>query len=208
MDCLIVDVNRAKCYNMREGDLRNIGYAGIFFALVFVAILAAGVFGALHDQISYSVSPEYYTRFKFLKFGLTDSALPERVRASVVGIFGSWWMGIPVGLMLAPIGFIGGDGKVCVRAVLRAYGIAMAFTLLCGLTGLCYGWFSTSSIDLSDYHSRFIPDNLVDLRRFLCVGYMHHASYAGALYSIPVAWIHYLLASRRSPTRTRQDLTA
>ncbi len=56
------------------------------FLLIFIplAMLAAGLFGVLHDQISYSVSPEYFTKFKFLQFGLTDSDLPERVRASLL----------------------------------------------------------------------------------------------------------------------------
>ncbi len=43
-----------------------------------LAILAAGLFGAVHDQISYTLSYEYFTRFKFHQFHLVDSPLPER----------------------------------------------------------------------------------------------------------------------------------
>ena len=51
---------------LTEVDLRNVVYVGIFFAFVVAAVAAAGVFGIVHDQISYSVSPEYYTKFKFV----------------------------------------------------------------------------------------------------------------------------------------------
>ena len=33
--------------------------------LFLVACLFAGIYGALHNQISYTVSPEYFTQFKF-----------------------------------------------------------------------------------------------------------------------------------------------
>jgi hypothetical protein len=36
--------------------------------LFVLACLFAGIYGALHNQISYSVAPEYFTQFKFIKF--------------------------------------------------------------------------------------------------------------------------------------------
>jgi hypothetical protein len=63
------------------------------FALFLgAAVLTAGAYGALHDQISYTVSPEYVTRFKFVQFGLQDPSIPERVRAAAVGWAATWWM--------------------------------------------------------------------------------------------------------------------
>lgn len=38
----------------------------VLMGFVLAAMVAAGLFGVVHDQISYTVSPEYYTRFKFL----------------------------------------------------------------------------------------------------------------------------------------------
>ena len=70
----------------------------VYLVFIAVAIVAAGLYGVLHNQISYTVSPEYFTRFKFVQFGLTELELPERVRASMVGFQASWWMGIPIGM--------------------------------------------------------------------------------------------------------------
>src|SRR5258708_39967535 len=78
----------------------------IYALLVVLAVLVAGFYGIIHNQISYTVSPEYFTKFKFRQFGFVDTQLPERVRASMVGFLASWWMGIPIGLLVGAAGFM------------------------------------------------------------------------------------------------------
>lgn len=43
-----------------------------FATFLVLAICPAAIFGMLHDQISYTVSSEYYTKFKFIQFDLLD----------------------------------------------------------------------------------------------------------------------------------------
>jgi len=57
----------------------------VYVLLILTAIMLAGVYGAIHNQISCTVSSEYFTKFKFRQFGLVDVNLPDRVRASFVG---------------------------------------------------------------------------------------------------------------------------
>src|ERR1700694_4054811 len=78
----------------------------VYLSFIVAAMLAAGIFGAFHDQISYSVAPEYFTRFKFLQFKLLDPTVPERVRVAQVGFLASWWMGLPLGLLIGLGGFL------------------------------------------------------------------------------------------------------
>ena len=59
----------------------------VYFSLVFLAIALAGLYGMLHNQISYTVSPEYFAKFKFYQFGRVVSPVPERVRASIIGFW-------------------------------------------------------------------------------------------------------------------------
>jgi len=66
----------------------------VFVSLVLLAMFLSGLYGIVHDQISYTVSPEYFTKFKFQQFGITEVNLPDHVRASIVGFLASWWMGI------------------------------------------------------------------------------------------------------------------
>ena len=69
-------------------------------------MLAAGLFGIVHGQIGYTVSDEYFTKFKFIQFGVRDAFLSERVGAGLVGFLASWWMGIPLGLLCGAAGFV------------------------------------------------------------------------------------------------------
>ncbi len=52
--------------------------------LFVIACLFAGSYGAVHNQISYTVAPEYFTQFKFHQFQIDEGA-PERVGAAIVG---------------------------------------------------------------------------------------------------------------------------
>lgn len=159
----------------------------VYVGLVMLAIFFAGLYGVVHNQISYTVSPEYFTKFKFQQFGFADMALPDRVRASMVGFLASWWMGIPIGLLVGGAGFIHPSPRRMLKVSLWAFFVVVAFTFLFGLCGLLYGYVETSTINPANYKCWFIPDDVVDLRRFLCAGYMHNASYLGGTLSIFVA---------------------
>jgi hypothetical protein len=173
----------------------------VYAFFVFLAVLAAGAYGMAHNQISYTVAPEYFTKFKFRQFDLVDTPLPERVRASLIGFLASWWMGVPIGLLVGIAGFAQADARQMLRASLGSILVAVMFTLLFGLGGLLYGFVQTEQIDLADYRGWFIPDDVTDLRRFLCAGYMHNSAYLGGVLAIFVAWAFHLvvlLRSRRS----------
>lgn len=164
----------------------------VYILLVLIAVGVAGVYGALHNQISYTVSPEYFTKFKFQQFGYTDTQIPERIRASFVGFNASWWMGIPIGLLIGIVGFIHRGYRRMLTVSLQAMGIAVAFTLLFGLCGLFYGFIQTSNLNLADYRYWYLPNHVVEIRRFLCAGYMHNSAYFGGVLSILVAWVYHI----------------
>lgn len=165
----------------------------VFLLLVLIAIFFAGLYGMLHNQISYTVSPEYFTKFKFRQFGLEDMPLPEQVRASIVGFLASWWMGIPIGILVGLMGFIHQGYRRMFKISLWSFVLAVGFTLIFGLCGLFYGWFQTRTIDLASYQTWFIPGDVVNLRRLLCAGYMHNSSYLGGTLAIFVAWAFHIV---------------
>jgi hypothetical protein len=175
----------------------------VFVFLVVLAVILSGLYGMIHNQISYTVSPEYFTKFKFHQFGLTDLDLPDRVKASIVGFLASWWMGIPIGLIIGTCGFIHEGHRQMLKITLWSYVIVIVVTFLTGLGGLEYGWIKTQTINLDDYQGWYIPNNLVDLRRFLCAGYVHNASYLGGIIAIFVAAIFQLVVK----IRTREQKT-
>ncbi|MDD5274950.1 MAG: hypothetical protein PHR16_02580 [Methylovulum sp.] len=169
---------------------------------VVLAIFAAGVFGALHDQISYTVSSEYFTRFKFYQFQLLDSAIPERIRVAQVGVLGSWWMGIPLGMLTGAAGFIHLTSVQMRKALFWSLPLIVGFTLVFALCGLLYGFFQTQTIKPSLYTRWFIPEGVENLRAYLCVGYMHNAAYLGGYMAIPVAWFFHFAFKYRISNRS------
>ena len=177
----------------------------VYLLILVAAMLLAGAFGAVHDQISYSVAPEYFTKFKFRQFALVDSPLPDRVRASIIGFLASWWMGIPIGLLVGAAGFIHQGHRLMFRISLWSLLVTVGFTLLFGLCGLVYGYLQTRHIDTAEYGGWFIPEDVTDLRRFLCAGYMHNASYLGGVLAIPLAWAFHIFVRMRMKTPISQQ---
>jgi hypothetical protein len=159
----------------------------VYLGFIALAMVAAGIFGALHDQISYTVAPEYFTHFKFLQFNLRDPTVPERVRAGEVGFLASWWMGVPLGVLVGLGGFLHRPAGRMLRVLLWSILVACGFALIFALCGLAYGYLQTRNIDLADYRGWFVPQG-VALRPFLCAGYMHNSAYLGGVLAIPVAW--------------------
>lgn len=175
-------------------DLARIG---MFFLFVLLAVVVAGLFGALHNQISYTVAPEYFTRFKFEQFSLLDPNVPERIRTAQVGFLASWWMGIPVGIACGVVGFIHNTIAQMRRALFGALLVIVCFTLLFAVGGLIYGHIQTTSFDLTTYQSWYIPEDLEEPRRFLCAGYMHSAAYLGGILAVPIAWCFHGIFKKR-----------
>jgi hypothetical protein len=168
-------------------------------------MLAAGLFGIVHDEISYSVSNEYFTKFKFIQFHLLDTNLPDRFRASEVGFLASWWMGTPLGILCGSAGFIQRSPSLMRHALIWSLPFIAIFTFAIALAGLAYGWCRTETIDLASYLGWFIPPDVNELRRFLCAGYMGNAAYLGGGLSAPAAWLFHLIFRARNskqPTST------
>lgn len=170
----------------------------VYLSLVFVAVVLASIYGAFHNQLSFAVSPEYFTKFKFYQFGYLDSKLPERVRASLVGIRASWWMGFPIGLLAGIAGFVHPNYKRMLRVSIQALLVALAFTFIFGVAGLLYGLWKTSNLDVSTFNDWYLPFDAEYPRSFVCAGYMHNSAYLGGILSIPVAWIYHIYAKYRT----------
>jgi len=174
----------------------------VYLFLVLVAMVLAGLYGMIHNQISYTVSEEYFTKFKFNQFGLDGCPWPNRVKAAAVGFLASWWMGVPIGLVVGTFGFVHPSARRMLTVTLWSFAVVIGFTLLFGLGGLGYGWIQTRRVNIADYQGWYIPDGLVDVRRFLCAGYMHNSSYLGGLLAIFVAAIFHIVIVIKTRKRT------
>jgi hypothetical protein len=170
----------------------------IYLVLIVSAMLISGLYGALHDQISFTISSEYFTKFKYIQFGFVDSALPDRVKAANIGFLATWWMGIPIGLFVGSFGFLHRSSKAMFVHSVSAFGVVALVALLVGLGGLFYGWFFASH-QVSDYRGWFIPPELVKPRNFLAVGHMHNFSYLGGVVGLCAGILFQFIVRKPEP---------
>lgn len=169
----------------------------VLIVILVITPIIGGLYGILHDQLTYTIAPEYYTKFKFYQFGLIDigneAIFPNpRLQVSVVGFLATWWLGIPVGLVLGFVGLIQKDSRTMFFVTFKSAMIAVSTALVIGLIGLLYGIFYLSKTGVSWW----LPDNLEDVESFIAVGSMHNFSYLGGLIGLVVA-VTYSINQKR-----------
>jgi hypothetical protein len=159
-------------------------------ALVLILILSpliGGGYGIIHDQITYTISPEYFTKFKFYQFGFVEffGASP-RLGAIFVGFLATWWMGLPIGIILGAFSLLFANAKQMLKNWLRAIGVTIVITLLTSAIAVTI-WLIKEAAYPSDFSTYplpyFVPDNVPinNLKAFFTVGTIHNFSYLGGL---------------------------
>ncbi|WP_405370224.1 hypothetical protein [Nonlabens sp. Asnod2-A12] len=151
-----------------------------------IAIIAASIYGIVHDQISYSISPEYFTKLKFLQFGLNEYGLnSERMNVAIIGILSTWWTGLLGGLIHGLVGLIQ-PKDIIWKSIFGAIVRTFTFTILLGLLGVIFGWFI-----ISEFNTEWlIPASVINRKAFLTVGTMHTCSYAGGLIGLMIGIVY------------------
>ncbi len=178
--------------------MAQLGKVLVFFLLLLGACGAAALFGALHNQVSYTVGSAYFTGIKFPQFGISES-IPARLGAAWVGVQASWWMGFFVGLPAFLLGlFTVPQPRTYFAAGLGAVLLVLVFSTLAALAGLVGGIVADQTRVMDSYLT--IPAGL-DRSEFLRAAFMHDASYLGGALGALIA----LLPMRRA---RRIDLEA
>lgn len=151
-----------------------------------VGAVVAAAYGALHDQVSYTISDEYFTKMKFQQFAWADVGAPRRVFVAEVGALASWWVGAICGWVLGRVGFAD-PTRVSMRDdVLRAFGIVLGTAVVAGVVGVGLGY-AASRGDLSGWREWTENLWLRDTASFVIVAYLHWASYLGGLLGLVLA---------------------
>jgi hypothetical protein len=169
--------------------------------IVVAGCLVAGLYGIFHDQLTYTISPEYYTKFKFYQFELMDegseaSFKHPRLLVSMVGFMATWWMGIPIATVLGLFS-LHSDKRFMIDIALKAFLVAIIVTFGTGLYGLYEGYSYLANQPKEKFERWFIPENLVDFKSFIAVGSMHNYSYLGGLFGL-LGGIAYIGWRRRT----------
>lgn len=165
-----------------------------FLFFVFLSILIAGLYGVIHDQITCTISPEYYAEFKFHQFGLYDEfdgLVPLRTGATIVGFMATWWVGIPVGVILGIIVLVlinKSPIKFFFKSILRVFLVAFLFGVL--------GYFLAGNVFTIPL--KHIPESVQDIAAYERVGIIHIFSYLGGLCGLVIGVLYLIMKKRRS----------
>jgi hypothetical protein len=164
--------------------------------LLALGCLVAGLYGALHDQVSFTASPDYFFAFKFHQFEI-PAHLQNRLGAGIVGFLATWWMGAIIGVPILAMGLLFSDARAYARHCLAAFAVVAATALAVGFGALAIAWFTLTADNLPAF---WFPDGVEDRVAFARVGVMHNFSYLGGFLGI-VTGLVYLALARWRETR-------
>ena len=175
----------------------------IFLLIIGVAIVIAAIFGVGHDQVTYSISPEYYTKYKFIQFNLADSGAAQHMtqpRSAVVmvGVKVSWWMGAIIGAILGLVALLFHNADRMFQSAIQALGITLLVVMVSAGIGYLYGHGTLSVRGVSWW----IPPNVTDRPAFITAGTIHNASYVGGAIGLVAGIIFLLLKKARLRKRS------
>ena len=153
-----------------------------------VGAVLAGLYGLIHDQVTYSISPEYFTKLKFAQFHYADFGLPARIFVAEIGFLATWWVGLVAGWFIARISVPTFSRQEAARCCARGFLIVIAFGFGAGIIGYVLGLLHGS--DYSSWESMAANLGVVDLPSFVRVAYIHNAGYLGGLVGLVSAIIH------------------
>ncbi|MBI3921248.1 MAG: hypothetical protein HY318_07515, partial [Armatimonadetes bacterium] len=175
--------------------------------VVPVCIIAASLYGILNDQVTVTLSPEYFSKLKHYQFlptlhliGLAES--PLRVQAVVVGVAATWW----VGLLMSPTiwlgSVVGGRPVATYRQTTKAIGHALLITATMAALGFLTGWFFGTPVPSIWCVNRELPIRLG--RPFAAVGWAHGLAYLGGFFGTIVSSVG-LYAIRPGIAKRREN---
>ena len=150
--------------------------------------LTGGIYGSLHDLLTYSISSEYFTRMKFAQFEHVDPGLPPRLFAAQIGFIAVAAVGLAAGWFIARTVVPVWPARMAWRKALRAF---LLMTLIAA-SAAAIGNLLGLKTDIGGMLWNDLGESLgvADEPAFLRVALIHTAGYLGALAGLVVAILH------------------
>ena len=172
--------------------------------LSLLGAFIAGLYGMIHDQITYSISREYFTKLKFEQFAYADFGFPERVLVGEIGFLATWWLGLFIGWFLARWYVPRQPRDLARKNVLKGFLIVSSVGIFSGVAAGVYGSLLNPSVDLDGWSHAIDSLGVNDGWAFVRVAYIHNGSYAGALAGLALAITVIGLDARVTSTWTKR----
>jgi hypothetical protein len=152
---------------------------------ICITVICSVLYGIINDQITATISPEYYTVYKhhqftpaLEEFGLMEA--PMRVQAIVIGTLATWWYGLFLGIMLGISSMVGRYAPLSTLQFMRIVGAVMAFTLAVSVIFGLAAYIVEPLVNPTAASKPFLT-GIQDIRSAYCVGNWHNGSYIAAM---------------------------
>jgi hypothetical protein len=173
-----------------------------FLRIVLLTTALAMAYGVAHDMVTAHLCVEYFTVAHPDIFGTETPAL----LALGWGVWATWWVGAPLGLLLALAARSGARPKLAVRDLLLPGALLLASMALASLAAGVAGYVAASAgrVELSGAVADAVP--VESHGRFIADMYAHRAAYlAGFFGGVGLAvwaWLRRARLSERTPRPT------
>ena len=111
----------------------------VILGFALLGALIAGTYGVIHDHVTFSISPEYFTHFKFDQFKWANPEMGNRMFVSCIGFLATWWVGLIVAWFLARRLLPNQPRNVAFRKIWIGFAIVFATGIVFGIGGYLYG---------------------------------------------------------------------
>lgn len=185
-------------------DLRKHGRAATRwreYAFLHFCVLVACAYGALNDQLSVTLSWEYFYYGKELSKVLgpdtPPAELPLRLHAGLVGVMATWSAGLIIGaaLLIANNRRKSGAPQLAYRQLAAQLPVALAITAVLACVGATVGHLGGLTWLDSEFQE-MVRQNYWRPYRFMSAWGEHLGAYLGGLAGLALA-VHRVLALRR-----------
>ncbi len=153
----------------------------VMIGLSLAGSLVAGVYGILHDQLTYTISPEYFTSFKFYQFDYADFGFSERVLTAEIGFLATWWVGFFCVWFLSRRLLPGQPRAHACKQIAAGFAIMGLASIFFGVIGCLYGLAQGPEADYSRWTVMLTRLRIEQPWAFIRVAYIHNASYLGGI---------------------------
>lgn len=136
--------------------------------IIGLTVLAAAIFGFLHDSVTARISLAYFTVGHDMPFQTTN---PNLV-ALIWGVVATWWLALPLGIMIAACALVGRRPTVTWRELRQPLALLVTAGLVISWLVGVHAYLTSSAAQWADHE--YGGDN--GHRNYVCYQ-MHTASY-------------------------------
>jgi hypothetical protein len=158
--------------------------------------LVGGIYGMLHDLLTFAISSEYFTRMKFDQFSHVDIGLPPQLFAAQIGFIAAGAVGLAAGWFIARTTVPVWPARVALQKAIHAFLLLVLIAAATAAIGYLIGLNTHIGGLLWNDLSESL--GISDVPAFLQVALIHTAGYVGALLGLIATIVHLRRASHHS----------